>query len=132
MVADVQRQNIADLAIDGASAVRELRQVIFHRELVANRHPVQQLGGHDLWQVGRLVARPDQRLNRARSVCFSSTDRGRHSGNEHSSAYRQLPVVIFKWLPPSDASMMCGDLSYVTMALAPAANTMVTKANSAC
>ena len=74
---------------------------------------------HDLWQIGRLVARPDQRLNRARSVCFSSTDRGRHSGNEHSSAYRQLPVVIFKWLPPSDASMMCVEVSDVTMPLAP-------------
>ena len=61
-----------------------------------------------------------------------SADWGRHSGNEHSSAYRRLPVVIFKWLPPSDASMMCVELSYVTMALAPEAETMIIKANGAC
>ena len=43
-----------------------------------------------------------------------SAEWGQHSGNEHSSAYRKLPVFISEWIPPSDASMM-----YASMMCAP-------------
>ena len=69
-----------------------------------------------------------------------SVDWRRHSGNEHSSAHRQLPFVTFEWLPPSDASMLSVVLSDVTMPLAPEvrlqheapAETMSMKADVAC
>ena len=74
-----------------------------------------------------------------------SADWGQHSGNEHSSAYRKLPVLISEWIPPSDASMMyasmmCVEVSDVTMPLAPEvrlqheapAETMIIKADVAC
>ena len=48
-----------------------------------------------------------------------SMDWRRHSGNEHSSAHRQLPFVTFEWLPPSDTSITSVNLSDVTMPLAP-------------
>ena len=35
-----------------------------------------------------------------------SADLVRPSGNEHSSAHRQLPVDAFVWFPPSDKSML--------------------------
>ena len=62
------------------------------------------------------------------------------SGNEHSSAHRRLPFIIFEWLPPSDASMLSVVLSDVTMPLTPEvrlqheapAETMSMKADVAC
>ena len=70
---------------------------------------------------------------------LQSADLMRPSGNEHSSAHRQLPVDAFVGFLSSDKSMLCVDMSDATIPLFPVvrrlyealAETILTEADGA-